>query len=55
VDLKKLTPLTEASPVYSAAKRTVDVSGDQNVANQWRYYLKKCMKNLSNDLLRSDD
>jgi hypothetical protein len=31
--LKKLRPLNDPAPVYSAARRTVDVAGDQNVAN----------------------
>ena len=55
IDLKSLKPLTDAAPAYASDRRTVQVAGDQAIANQWRYYLKKCVKNLSNDLLRSDE
>jgi len=55
VDLRRLKPLTTAAPAYEAEKRGVSVAGDQGIANQWRYYLRKCVKNLSNDLLRGDE
>lgn len=54
VNLKELAPLSPAE-AKSLARCALAVQNQNETTNQWKFYLQKCIKNVSNDLSRSQE
>ena len=53
IDLKQLKPLDSVVQVPSSSQFE-QPSGSVRIQNQWKYYLQKSLKNITNDMLTGD-